>query len=139
MMIVDNDLINKFLEKDTCEIATFFGIDEEVVKKYKNKLYNIKKESDDEKNKYKSTDLSISLVYKRNLRHTLGDKMCELFGEHDKDDELKMAEIIGINFDSLFNLVHKGKIDKNDFSIVCDYLKPSNFLMKDWERTYVIQ
>lgn len=115
MMIVDNDLINKILEKDKNEIATFFNIEQGVVKKYKKKLYNIKKESDDEKNKYKSTDLSITIVYSRNLRYTLSDKTSELFGGNNKDDEIKMAKIIGITFNSLFNLVHYGKISKNDF------------------------
>lgn len=139
MMIVDNDLINKVLEKDTKEIAFFFDIEQDIVQNYKNRLYNIKKVNDEEKNIYKSTDLSVTLVYKRSLRYTLIDKMEELFGEYDKANDNKMAETIGISLVSLSNLVHKGHINKDDFSIVCNYLKPSKLLRKDWERNYVIQ
>lgn len=139
MMIVDNDLINKILEKDTKEIAFFFDIEQDIVKNYKNRLYNIKKVNDEEKNIYKSTDLSVTLVYKRSLRCTLSDKMKEIFGNNDKTNEHKMAKIIGISLESLSNLVHKGHINNNDFLIVCDYLKPSKLLRKDWERHYVIQ
>lgn len=137
MMLVDNDLINKILEKNTKEIATFFNIEQGVVKKYKKKLYNIKKESDDEKNKYKSTDLSVSLIYQRNLRNTLCDKMTELFEEYRKEDEIKMAEIIGIGHGELSNLIHNGHVLLNDFLIICDYLKPSDLLKEDWKHSYV--
>lgn len=90
-----------------------------------------------EKNMYKSKDSNISMIYNSSLPNTLCDLMIEIFKGYRKEDESRMADIIGVGHDELSYLLHKRHVSLDNFLVICDYLKPSELLKNDWKYRYV--